>query len=117
MPNKIHITVDVDWGSTGIWIKGANSWGNDQYKNHPIPTWLVERFQYWCDWYNSHATGEFDFEEETWIELEAYKLSLAIDLRRVLDSQYVVYVWDNPNNNRIEVTQKYSQQGHKITDT
>jgi len=102
--NKIHIKVDIDWGSTGIWIKGEQSWGNAQYKNHPIPQWLVERFDYWCHWYNSHIDKDFEFEEVTWQQLEAYKLSLAIDLRRALDEdKYIVYVWNEEQSRHDEI--------------
>ncbi|MBW3138906.1 hypothetical protein KUV56_05080 [Ferrimonas balearica] len=108
MENRIHITVDKDWGSTGIWCKVDSSWGNAKYEDFPIPNWLIDRFNYWCDWYDSHIFKKLDFEESEWTRLEAYKLSLAIDLRRVLDSSYVIYIWDEELNGRVEITNLYS---------
>ncbi len=103
MEDKIHITVDKDWGSTGIWVKGCRTWGNAKYQDFPIPDWLIKRFEYWSDRYDSHISKGCEFEEEEWQLLEAYKLSLAMDLRRVLDDRFVVYSWDNELDERREV--------------
>ena len=49
---------------------------------------------------------DWSSEESEWLKLEAYKISLAIDLRRVLDEKYVVYVWDEELNERTEIIER-----------
>jgi FAD/FMN-containing dehydrogenase len=78
--------VDIDWGSTGIWIEGANL---SRYSDLDIPDWLVERFRYWTGWYNSHApwNGE-TLDHELF---DAYAMSLAVDLKRVVGHRHRIF--------------------------
>jgi len=86
--HRTIICVDLDWGSSGIWIfnKDRNSWANWNYEALALPEWLVFRFRFWTDWYNRKVPEDyrmFDDEEEMF---NAYQLALAIDLRRHLDT-------------------------------
>jgi hypothetical protein len=78
--------VDIDWGSTGIWIEGGPL---SRYSDLDLPDWLVERFRYWTGWYNSHApwNGE-TIDHELF---DAYALSLAVDLKRVVGERHRVF--------------------------
>ena len=57
------LIVDVDWGSSGIWICTKDGIPNDHYSNHDLPEWL------------------------------AYGRSLAVDLKRVLGKKQRVFFW------------------------
>jgi hypothetical protein len=78
--------VDIDWGSTGIWIDGRNL---SQYSCLNLPDWLVERFRYWTGWYNSHEpwNGE-TIDQELF---DAYGWSLAVDLKRVVGESHRIF--------------------------
>lgn len=101
--DKTLICVDKDWGSTGIWILTDNQWTNANYESFPIPDWLRERFESWCNSYDSHIGTHCEFEADTWRNIAAYKLSLAIDLREALNDSYIVYIWDDDKNDRFEI--------------
>ena len=85
------LIVDVDWGSSGIWICTKSGIPNDHYSNHDLPRWLVERFKYWTGWWNSHATWEG--ETIDYSLFQAYGRSLAVDLKRVLGKKQRVFFW------------------------
>ncbi len=86
---KATIYVDVDWGSTGIWIVEPGLYANADYALFDLPEWLVERFDYWTWWFNGMPFGGFSNQTD-WEEFTAYGRSLAIDLKLVLGNEYEV---------------------------
>lgn len=89
-----ELYVDIDWGSSGIWsIEDGRGYVNDIYGNFDLPDWLVKRFQYWTGWYNcEHQPGDIN-EKMDWESFNAYGLSLAVDLKRVVGDKYKVFWW------------------------
>jgi len=90
---KELLRIDWDWSSTGIWvIKEPNqryTGSNLDYDMLDLPPWLIERFNYWTEWlessepWNRHETQDDPL-------IAAYKMSLGIDLKRVLGDNYYV---------------------------
>lgn len=90
-----QLKVDIDWSSTGLWVKIKNNgWVNAQYDDYNLPRWLVERFDYWTKLYNSYPPETID-NEINWDQFEAYGISLAVDLKRVLGDDYNVFFRSN----------------------
>jgi hypothetical protein len=86
-----QLKVDIDWSSTGLWVKIKNNgWANTYYKNYELPQWLVDRFNYWTELFNAQKP-EANEEDLNWDQFEAYGASLAIDLKRVLGEEYDVF--------------------------
>ena len=87
------LRVDVDFSSTGIWEikepKQRTAGVNQSYEMLKLPTWLVERFDYWTSWFDTHEPWNKTpgLDAELW---RAYGFSLAIDLKRVLGDDYYV---------------------------
>ena len=87
-----HLMVDHDWGSTGLWVKiEGDGWANTRYEWHDVPDWLVARFDYWCELHERSAPDRPDPEELDEEAFDAYGLSLAIDLKRVLGPDVHVF--------------------------
>ena len=90
---KKLLRIDWDYSSTGIWaIKEPlqkYAGGNVEYASLNLPNWLVDRFNYWTQWLESSESWN-GHEEPDGILISAYKLSLAIDLKRVLGDDYYV---------------------------
>ena len=91
--DKDILVVDVDWSSTGIWIRGAD--GRNKHLGYDwliLLPWLVARFEYWTWWYNRWefwTPGAEDRKPDDTL-FEAYGFSLAIDLKRVVGDRYHV---------------------------
>ena len=84
------LNVDLDWGSTGIWVRVDDHWANaSDYTRYDLPEWLVRRFDYWSSWYESHDPCQIDWPDAA--NLEAYGLSLAIDLKLFLQDTFRVF--------------------------
>lgn len=89
--NENKIKVEVDWSSTGIWVKIKNNgWANAQYEDYDLPQWLVDRFNYWTELFNSQEPETIE-NDLNWDQFEAYGLSLAVDLKRVLGDDYNIF--------------------------
>lgn len=85
--HRTIICVDLDWGSSGIWIlnNDRKSWANWRYEALALPDWLVSRFKFWTDWYNRKMPETYRMTDDEDEMFKAYQLSLATDLRRFLD--------------------------------
>ena len=88
------IRVDLDWGSTGIWLLDApfqkTAGTNVAYDDFSLPSWLVDRFNVWTEWYNAWTPWKGDKNKPDQKAFEAYGLSLAIDLKRFLGDDHHV---------------------------
>jgi len=90
---KELLRIDWDCSSTGIWVikepRQKSAGANLSYEGLDLPDWLVERFNYWTEWLESSESwnGHEEPDEDL---VRAYKLSLAIDLKRVLGDDYYV---------------------------
>ena len=60
------------------------------YQGLDLPQWLIDRMEYWSAWYESYVPEEIEVKMD-WESFEAYGLSLAIDLKRIVGNRYVVY--------------------------
>ena len=86
-----HLMVDVDWSSTGLWVKiKDDGFANTQYEYYDLPQWLLDRFNYWTELFNSQEPTTIE-EDLDWDSFNAYGLSLAIDLKRVLGDGYRIF--------------------------
>jgi hypothetical protein len=86
-----QLKVDIDWSSTGLWIKIRNNgWANTYYENYDLPQWLVDRFNYWTELFNAQKPETINKDLDL-DQFEAYGTSLAIDLKRVLGKEYDIY--------------------------
>lgn len=86
-----QLKADIDWSSTGKWVKIKNAgWANTQYEDYDLPKWLIERFNYWTEFYNSYPSETIE-KDMNWDQFEAYGISLAVDLKRVLGNEYNVF--------------------------
>lgn len=86
-----QLMVDVDWSSTGLWVKiKDNGWANTDYEYYNLPSWLIDRFNYWTELFDSQEPTTIE-EDLNWDNFNAYGLSLAIDLKRVLGEKYHIY--------------------------
>ena len=85
--NRTLISVDLDWGSTGLWIyeSARDGWSNLSYNYLALPDWLVGRFVFWTDWHNRKIPEDYQMPGDEEELFNAYQLSLALDLRRFLD--------------------------------
>ncbi len=89
------IVVSKDWGSSALWGRGkfgglANFASYDAFS---LPQWLIDRMNYWSDWYESRDPDRPD--DVDWENFHAYGLSIAIDLKRFLGSEWEVqYDWE-----------------------
>jgi len=86
-----RVLVDLDVSSTGIWVKG----GNASYDYFDLPPWLIARFEFWTWWYNrwepwTDKDGGKDRKPDDEL-FQAYGLSLAVDLQRVLGPDVEVF--------------------------
>lgn len=116
---KDLLRIDWDWGSTGIWSidrpKQTSSGGNVSYESLSIPSWLVERFNYWTQWLESceswHNHVEWDQEL-----LDAYAFSLATDLKRFLGDQYYIEYKDREVHDDLHYLQKVNFGNCSSTD-
>ena len=115
---KAYLRVDLDWGSTGIWVLDEPfqkyAGGNlSDYKSLNLPYWLIERFNLWTDWYNSWEPWNKDGDSQNEPEdelFDAYGLSLAIDLKQFLGDEYhVEYMKNEILNAPYPVTRKYAK--------
>jgi len=92
---KQLLRVWCDWCSTGIWVidepMQKTAGANADYEDYDLPDWLVARFDYWTDWWNSWEPWQTRDAEEDYL-MDAYVLSLAMDLKRVLGPDYYVEV-------------------------
>jgi hypothetical protein len=89
-PNILMIS--KDWGSTGVWVRTqsggmANCTTYDRFN---FPEWLVRKFDFWSVWYENNDPLEIEkiLDSSLW---NAYGLSLAIDVKRIVGDRYVVY--------------------------
>lgn len=86
------IMVNKDWGSSVLW--GRSSTGGmanySSYEHFGFPSWLIERFDYWSNWYESNIPENIS-DSLDWDSFEAYGLSLAIDIKRLVGDKFVVY--------------------------
>jgi hypothetical protein len=88
----MDVLVDKDWCSTGLWVRGRTSaWANAPYSIFELPNWLLERFEYWSNWFDQ-CTPEHLNDRPDWKAFCAYELSLAIDLKRVLGDTVHVFL-------------------------
>ena len=110
---KIHdlrpgdVIVDVDWCSTGIWFfsKKHNHVCNGFYEDFPFPKALVERFQFWTGWYNSHAP--WNGETIDYDLFNAYGRGLAVDVKRIMgNKQRVFYNFYADNKRKCQVAEE-----------
>ena len=88
--DKDVLAIDLDWGSTGIWILRGEHWLNLDYAPLNLPDWLIARFNFWTEWFNRQSPVSFCMQKKEERHFHAYGLSLAIDLRRVLGEEYEV---------------------------
>lgn len=89
---KETLYVDVDWSSTGLW----SAKGNMSYERVDMPAWLRARFEFWTEWYNRWEPWNYEDDDPLSGKpddelFDAYGLSLAIDLQRVLGASYDVH--------------------------
>jgi len=89
---KETLVVKLDWSSTGIWSKGKDHYSNASYDWLKLPAGLMARFEYWSWWYNRSAPEQKDSASREPNEkfFEAYGLSIAIDLKRVVGDRFHV---------------------------
>ena len=89
---KETLVVDLDYSSTGIWSKGKDHNSNASYDWLKLPAGLMARFEYWSWWYNRYEPWAKDSEARAPNEkfFEAYGLSLAIDLKRLVGDKFHV---------------------------
>ena len=85
------LIVDIDWGSSGLWMCTKRGYRNENYRRHHLPKWLVTRFRYWTAWYNSHSP--WNDEKIDYSLFQAYGRSLAVDLKRVVGTKRRVIFW------------------------
>lgn len=87
------LRVDVDWGSTGIWeiptIDHPYAGMNRSYESLGLPQWMIDRFEYWTSWHDSHEIWKTSPGYDSQLYF-AYAMSLAIDLKRFLGDLYYV---------------------------
>lgn len=85
------IVVRKDWGSSALWGRGrfgglANFTSYDELS---LPQWLVDRMNYWSDWFDCRDPEQPDHHMD-WEDFHAYGLSIAIDLKRFLGAEWEV---------------------------
>ncbi len=89
-----YLRVWLDWCSTGIWAIDTPfqqaAGANVSYESLNLPSWLIDRFNLWTDWYNEWEPWNSNLNEPEEELFEAYGLSLAIDLKRFLESEYYI---------------------------
>jgi hypothetical protein len=88
--NRTLISVDLDWGSSGLWIyeTARKGWSNLSYNYLALPDWMVGRFAFWTDWHNRKIPENYQMTSDEVEMFIAYQLSLALDLRRFLDQSH-----------------------------
>jgi len=92
----MKLLVDKDFGSESIWVptESGTDWGNGDHHGLGLPQDLVDRLDYMSDWFEKFEpfslTPEIDFRA-----YEAYKLALAIDLKRYFGDKAQIFTWLN----------------------
>ncbi len=86
-PPEDDLRVDIDWGSSGIWTRDLKM---RHYSDLKLPDWLVDRFRYWIGWYNSQQPERVSETLDSEL-FDAYGLSLAVDLKRVVGERRRVF--------------------------
>ena len=86
------LMVSKDWGSSVLWVRSktggmANCCTYDRFN---LPDWLIRKFDFWSGWYEHNDPCEIE-KTLDWPLWEAYGLALAIDLKRIVRDEYVVY--------------------------
>ena len=101
MPSKLNLEerpnilmISKDWGSTVVWLRdetgGMANCTTYEGFDFNFPEWLIRRFDFWSAWYESN--DPLHIEETLDLRLfNAYGISLAIDVKRIVKDRYVVY--------------------------
>lgn len=121
--DKGILVVDIDWSSTGIWIRESNGrHANLPYDSLDLPPWLVARFEYWTWWYNRSAPWRSDARDRDPdnVLFGAYGFSLAVDLKRVVGDRFHVEYRKKeivvPNPEKVEEVAGQTWQGSEPED-
>jgi len=102
----MKILVDKDWGSSSLWIPGKlGGWASCDHHSFDLPTELKDRCDYFSDWYETYEPGS-NLPEPDWEAYSAYKLALAIDIKRHFGNGAQVFIWKD--NKIVEVVGDFS---------
>jgi hypothetical protein len=102
----MRLLVDKDWGSSSLWVPGRlGGWASCDHHSFHLPQELLDRCEYLSDWYESYSPGS-DAPEPDWHSYSAYKLALAIDLKRHFGPTAHVFVWQGKDV--VEITGSHS---------
>lgn len=97
-----RVFVNKDWGSTGIWLQDESGhWCNAPHNSVDMPPGLRDRFEFWCEWYDHYMPGMREDDVPDDESIEAYKIGLAVDLKRHLASAAQVYVYSDGRHKEI----------------
>lgn len=103
----MQILVGKDWGSSILWVPSeSGGWASCDHRLFDLPQHLLDRCEYITAWHDSWWPG-VRAPEPDWGSLEAYKLALAIDLKRHYKDSAQVFV--SYGGTVAEVSGSYSQ--------
>ena len=102
----MQLLVDKDWGSSSLWVPSNAGWASCDHHSFNFPNYLQERCDYLSDWYESYWPGT-DQPEPDWESYSAYKLALAIDIKRHYGEAAQIFVWQG--DFIVEISGEFSQ--------